>query len=1403
MNDMIAGIDVGSVTVSIAVIDGHNHLIHKASAFHQGDVKECLTELLSHKAMTCVTHVSVTDSTPGFVFCHERIDDQVALIRAAKFLYRQSFDALLHVGGEKFSLSLFDQSGNYTGARHNTSCAAGTGSFLDQQARRLNLLGSHDISEYALKNQHARPDIATRCAVFAKTDLIHAQQEGYNIGQICDGLCYGLAKNIANTLFKGNTFSGKIIFCGGVSRNRSVTKYLESLLNVTLTIDNCARVYGALGAALCLADEMRNQRLAPEAFDSPRAFFTETVKKDNYRYPPLSLTLSDYPDFACFDTYVADGVEVEVYTDPLAADLAGAFLGLDVGSTSTKSILITRDQEPVIGCYTKTASRPVQAVQTIFKVMDDWIERNHLKVTIAGCGTTGSGRRISGRVIGADLEPDEITAHATAAVNLNPDVDTIIEIGGQDAKFTLLKDGRVTASVMNTVCAAGTGSFIEEQAQKLSCPLSEYSDRAEGVPAPVSSDRCTVFMERDINYFFAEGFEQKEILASVLHSVRDNYLTKVATVGNIGNCILFQGATARNRALVAAFEQKLQKPIHVSQFCHLTGALGVALLAAEQGKDHSGFRGFDLWKKTIPVRQEVCQLCSNHCKITIADVDGQPQAYGFLCGRDYDTQKRVARDTQYSLKKLRKPVTRPVISDPPGPDAPAIGIPAALHLFEDLAFWEMFFSLLGIRTVVSRNLKQPVVLGKTLAKAEFCSPVMALHGHVAHLLKKTPYVFLPFYFEEKTNRKGIRRQHCYYTQFTPSVLACLDTCDKDRLIMPTIKYLYTSLHTKMALYRALKPVIPHRPFSFFDIHAAWDKAMEFRKTEQERLATLFQTQTRHTSGVKVLLLGRPYTVLSDTMNHHIPQMFEKMGVQTFFQDMVDTSDLDLSPIQPLLEEIHWKYAARILESAYAAALTDGLYPVYITSFRCSPDAFGVDYFKQIMERCHKPYLVLELDEHDSSVGYETRIESAVRAFTNHFQSTTRAAARPLDFSPLFFDRPGTKTIIFPNWDAFTGQLIVSTFQSEGYQALLMEETQETLKKCLLTNTGQCIPLNALAAGFIHTVRKHHLNPADAVLWLNRSDIACNIRLYPYHIQQILKQEGNGFEHSGIYLGELSLFDISFKASTNAYFAYMFGGLLRSMGCKIRPYEVNPGDTDQVMAKALAIINQAFATGGSKEQALAQAIPLFEQIETRDIGTRPKVAIFGDLYVRDNDVMNQDLIHYIEAHGGEVITTPYYKYVKIIAGSYFRKWFKEGKYLSLISNKALFTAMNTMEKRYSPYFEPILKELDFTAPTACEDVLTRYGIQPEHTGESMDNILKIHHLFQEHPDLALLVQTTPAFCCPGLITEAMAARLEATTGVPVVSITYDVSGGNKNKVIVPFIKYYKRKKSVDDVRKAIS
>ncbi|WP_299980622.1 acyl-CoA dehydratase activase [Desulfobacula sp.] len=1383
----ILGIDVGSVSIHIVALNDEGNIVHTDTCYHHGEVKQCLSKLIKNIDLKNIGHVAVTDPTPSFIKANQFYDEQLTLIRAAKY-YHKTFDAILHIGGEKFSLSRFDGDQNYIGAKHNTSCAAGTGSFLDQQARRLNLLGgSHELSKKAFANSKKLPDIATRCAVFAKTDLIHAQQEGYGIEQICDGLCYGLAKNISNTLFKYKRVGEKILFCGGVSQNRSVKNHLEKITGYQFVIDLKSIFYGATGAALCLLDDLANKKkFEKKNFLSIKDFFISSKKENILSYPELELKLSQYPDFKCFSSYIIEDVEVDIYQNPALIDTKEGYLGLDVGSTSTKSILINQEGIPVAGFYTKTASRPVMAIQKIFKAHDQFFRAYEIEIKIKGCGTTGSGRRISGKIIGADIEPDEITAHATAAVNLNKNVDTIIEIGGQDAKFTLLKDGIVTSSVMNTVCAAGTGSFIEEQALKLECPLSEYSERAEGVCSPVASDRCTVFMERDINYYFAQGYTKNEILSSVLHSVRDNYLTKVANIGNIGNCILFQGATAKNKALIAAFEQKLKKPIHVSKYCHLTGALGVALLLKEKEIKTSGFRGFELWKQQIPVRQETCELCTNHCKLTIADIGDKTLAYGFLCGRDYQTNKMIPKENAYNLVKIRKRAI-PKIEKPIIKHDFVIGIPQALHLFEDTDFWVHFFSRLGIKTKTSSKLKDPVKLGNGIANAEFCAPMVALHGHIQFLMDKADYIFLPFYFEEKPEGKDRRRQHCYYTQFAPSIISCLSDFDKKRIISPITQYLYTNFHTKLELYKSLKKISADFLFSFFDISAAYDSALEFKENCQLNWKALYQQYKSKGSDINVVLLGRPYTVLTKTMNNNIPQLFENLGVKTFFQDMLDFEKHDFSKIDPLLKEIHWKYAAQILKAGFIAANSDHLYPVYISSFKCAPDSFGINYFKQIMESYNKPYLVLELDEHDSSVGYETRVEAAVRAFTNHNNSISKEKKNDIShLHPSFLSKIDNKTIIYPNWDSYSGSLIVAILRNEGFHALLMEETHETLKKSILTNTGQCIPLNALAAGFIHTIEKNNLDPSNCVLWLNPSDIACNIKMYPYHIKKILEKNGCGFEKSEIYKGQLSLFDISYRAATNAYFAYMFGGLLRNIGCKIRPYEIHKGETDQVLPKALKILCHAFEKADSKEQALKSAIQMFSDIETRT-ESRPKVGIFGDLYVRDNDIMNQDLVHFIEDNGGEVITTSYYKYAKIIANSYFKKWFKEGKYLSLFSNGALLVAMQAMEKKYYKYFEPILTKSAFEVKESSENILSEYGILHEHTGESMDNILKIHHLINEYPDLKLLVQTNPAFCCPGLITEAMVQKLETKINIPIVSITYDVSGGNKNKVIIPFLK----------------
>ena len=351
----------------------------------------------------------------------------------------------------------------------------------------------------------------------------------------------------------------------------------------------------------------------------------------------------------------------------------------------------------------------------------------------------------------------------------------------------------------------------------------------------------------------------------------------------------------------------------------------------------------------------------------------------------------------------------------------------------------------------------------------------------------------------------------------------------------------------------------------------------------------------------------------------------------------------------------------------------------------------------------------------------------------------------------------------------------------------MEESEQSIRESLKHNTGQCIPLNAIAQGYMDCIAANNLAPEETVLWLNRSTLACNIKLYPHHIKQILRERGGGMEEAGVFVGQLSFSDISLKATMNAYFAYMLGGMLRKVACRIRPYEIVEGQTDRVLNKSISILADAFEGKRDKEDALAEIISHFEWIETRP-ERRLKVAIFGDLYVRDNRVMNQDLVRFIEKNGGEVITTPYSHYAKMIASSYFRKWFNEGKYLDVLSYGTLLATMTQVEKAYYRLFSRILGEHEPEYTDNPEDILAEYNISIENTGESMDNILKIHYIKKHYPDVALFVQTSPALCCASLITEAMKENIERQTGVPVVSVTYDGTGGFKNEAIIPYLRY---------------
>ncbi|MCE5274699.1 MAG: acyl-CoA dehydratase activase [Deltaproteobacteria bacterium] len=1321
----------------------------------------------------------------------KRYDNQVCLISALRHVHSNAA-ALLNIGAERFSLLLFDENGSYRKCKTNSSCAAGTGSFLDQQASRLNLAGIEELGVTAATNTGVIPKIASRCSVFAKTDLIHAQQEGYSLPEICDAVCYGVAKNIVDTLFTGEEVNGPIVVCGGVSKNPAVLRHIQGLIGKDLLVDELSHLYGAFGAAVLLAHDGAGEITE---FKSPKDLIQDKKPQRKYACAPLELKLSDYPDFAGIRHYpyevrtrkTPEKVEVDIYKELPRGGIDRVYLGMDIGSTSTKAVMVDEQKNVLAGFYTWTVGRPVDSLCAVLEAMDDHITRDGVAVEVIGTGTTGSGRKLIGKIINADMVIDEITAHARSACELTPEVDTIIEIGGQDSKFTTLRNKTVTFCAMNTICAAGTGSFIEEQGKKMGCTLDEYQGRAEGRGSPMASNRCTVFMERDMNYYLSEGYSADEMLASALHSVAENYLTKVAKESSIGDTICFQGATAKNRALVAAFEQRLGKPIHVSQYCHLTGALGVALLLADEGVRSENFRGIKLYEKEIPVHSEVCSLCTNHCKLTVAELDDEELAYGFLCGRDYHVKAHIDNNTSgFDLIRARsKAFSFPKKKG--HEERHTIGIPDALHLGDDLEFWQYFFDALSIKTITSKGYADAIKEGKMISRAEFCAPLTALHGHVGYLLDKADYVFLPFYLEDKQKTKDVRRQYCYYTQYAPSLVADVFTHDKERILMPLVKYLYNGSHAKVQLYRMMK-IISRRRISLRDVSTAYEKALEFKERSLEDLSNQYRREIAEAKGISVVLLGRPYTVLPPVMNNGIIDLFASKGIKVFSHDMLPLNGHKPDEnLKDLLHELPWKHAANILQAADLSAKTDGLYPVLVTSFQCSPDSFVAEYFKTHLDSYAKPYLILQLDEHDSNVGYETRIEAAISSFRNHFmrfrKNTPRAPSKSILPVKSFADR----ILYFPKWDHLSCRLVVASLKREGIDARLTEGNEASLLTGLKYNTGQCIPINIMAQEFIDSILKDDMDPSRCALWMCSGTIACNLKMIPHHIKNILNSHGKGMERADVYLGEISMMDISLRSTVNVYLAFMFGGLLRRVGCKIRPYETMKGMTDKVMEEALCILDGAFEGLRSKEDALKEVTSLFEKIPRR-VEKRPQVAIFGDGYVRDNDFVNQGLIRFIEEQGGEVITTPDISFLKMIASPYFKKWIIEGEYLFAVLSKAYWTALELIERRYYRYFELLLKEPVHEYRDSTREILAGYNLLPEHTGESMENIIKSHYIKKYHPDVSLFIHTSPAFCCPALVTDALAKKIEEMTGVPLVNITYDGTCSAKNNALIPYLAF---------------
>jgi predicted CoA-substrate-specific enzyme activase len=657
------------------------------------------------------------------------------------------------------------------------------------------------------------------------------------------------------------------------------------------------------------------------------------------------------------------------------------YLGIDVGSVSTNLVVIDSSGHLLKEIYVATAGRPIEVVTAELRGIEQELGE---RIRICGVGTTGSGRELIGELAGADTVNDEITAHKTGAMHVcrqlgMPDVDTIFEIGGQDAKFIRIRHGVVVDFTMNEACAAGTGSFLEEQAEKLGVAIKgEFARLALSSQNPIRlGERCTVFMARDVSSLLLKGASVGDLCAGLAYSVALNYLNRVVRGRNIGDVIYFQGGTAYNDAVAAAFAVILKKHVVVPPHNGVIGAIGMALIARDRmlatgGK--SKFRGFDLNRVKRTSRDFVCRACSNYCEMKEFVIDGEKSYWGDQCSDKF--RKRTRTERQPVIKDLISERESWLQADltPPREGQKTIGIPRAMFFFDRFPFWCTYLQELGYNVAVSPATDTSIAAqSEELALAQPCFPVQVAHGHVQALLKQgVDYVLLPNVVDAETAFMQTESKLCPWNQTLPFVVRAVERLESDleaKLLCPTVHFRQGAGYVREEL-RALARRIGR---SKKDSDAAVEKAFraqanfsqDLRRAGDAALETL-----RKTAEPAIVLLGRPYNIYDRAACCDIPRKLRTLyGINVLPLDFLPLAGEDISAIN---DNMYWHSGRMILAAAQIVRKFPGLHLIYISNFKCGPDSYLKSF---IDDACGKPSLVLQFDGHSNDAGYITRCEA--------------------------------------------------------------------------------------------------------------------------------------------------------------------------------------------------------------------------------------------------------------------------------------------------------------------------------------------------------------------------------------------------------------------------------------------
>ncbi len=1336
------GIDCGSKFIKIARLGADGSIDDTEYKEHFGKPEKFLNDIApTGRVVLTGSHAGlVADMYDGA----SRVDDIASVIEALRFLNVHARHVVC-VGASTIGLIGLDDNMRFTSYRQNTLCAAGTGSFIDEQMHRLGF-SYDDIA--SLEIDENPPGIATRCAVFAKSDVIHRQQEGYGPASLWSGLCRGVSMTMLQSVFRGQLPEEEVLFIGGIFLNRAVRFWTSKLLP-SACFHERGHILPAWGAAL----------LAEKAAVPVTSYLSDS-KKQETSLRKLEIAISSPTREADITAYDMDACEVRIHRHINAC--CDAALGIDIGSTSTKLVLLdAQSKEVVADIYTRTAGNPLAATANLFSVLKK-ISAGELP-NICACATTGSGRRLVGSVIGADVIVNEITAHFAGARHVDDSIETIFEIGGQDSKYIRGKGGMVVDCNMNFVCAAGTGSFIEEQAKRLGFNVREIGDRVIGLLAPAASDRCTVFMEQDINAHLRNGHSRQEALAAVVVSIAKNYLNRVVGARPVtGEKIFFQGATARNRGLIAAFEMLTGKEIVVSEHCHVMGAYGAALIALEKPISKSSFRGFNALDDDVTLMHRVCADCTNHCTIITACLaDGKSVSWGHLCGRE-EGATGVVRGKSYFQAALRLLQEGDGSVGPRGIPKGTIGIPLALSMFNYIPLWKCFLSKLGFDVMVSdcssEALRERAV---RIARTDFCFPMKIALSHFALLAenKAVDMLFFPSLISEEKQKNGMPRVFCPYVI---SVASCAASLDLERSILsPVIDFrdphsvIVNELHRVFAPYGITKSEIRDA------FKAGWSELTHYRENRYRKGCDALQkAQSKHKKSV--VFIGRPYNLYDTVINLNLPERFKYYGVDILpFELLIEQEEKTETP------HMYWNYGEMILRAAKKVREMEDVFPVYLTNFSCGPDSFVLSRFEAILEG--KPYLILELDEHGSETGYITRIEAFLDIILERRGGPDAGEGEASPFVGRW--RRKSRKLWIPPMHEFGARLFAAGFRAWGFDAEALpgedRDAHEHGKRGI--RGGECLPAAATIGAFLKKMQDIDADPSRQAIFMPTAEGPCRFGQYAVLHRKILDRAG--FSKTMIFAPSSVNSYMGMPQSLRTYLwdALLSADMLMKAVLKVRPYEVQKGDTDRRAEEVMAFLEERIERKANLIAELPAAISSVISVPKRD-ELRPLVGIVGEIYVRCNPFCNDNLSRVIESAGGEAWLAPMSEWVL------YTSWF-ENYYAGITTKNPIRKALVSLKNNYlfnrEHEFEEALRDMlaDRFEPHV-EEVLKK-GMQYlplRFEGEAILTVGRTWRFFED--GASMVVNCAPFGCMPGNITASLFANIQEHYQKPVLTLFYD-------------------------------